>query len=354
MKTALSIIVPIYKIEETLLRTCINSLLKQTVDNFEIILINDGSPDNTENICNQYAIEDNRIKVIHQTNQGVSAARNAGISIANGEWITFVDPDDWVEANLVESILKYSNDSNLNIIFYDYFQEFAHAQKIKKLNIESGLVNKEWIKQIKLAPFNNLIIDGKLYEYETNVIWNKAYRLSFIKNHNLQFDVQARKGEDVIFIAELLQYIDKIYYIKSPLYHYRYLQNSVTNRFNPNVMLYNEIAFKHYERIMKKFHLSSEYEDAYHTRILTRLYSSMRLYYFHKENPHTYKETVKEINALLDKYPYNKAIQKVQINNVPFQQQVFIYFLKKRMYYILKLMIKGRIFLKNLMGNRLK
>ena len=354
MKTALSIIVPIYKIEETLLTACIDSLLKQTVNNYEIILINDGSPDNTENICNHYAIIDKRVKVINQTNQGVSAARNAGISIATGEWITFVDPDDWVEPNLVECILEQSNESNLNIIFYDYFQEFAHIQKAKKIDTKGGFLDNEMIKQIKLAPFNNLKINGKLYEYETNVIWNKAYRLSFIKNHNLQFDIQARKGQDVIFIAELLQNIDRIYYIKIPLYHYRYLQNSITNRYNPNVMFYNEIAFQHYERIIEKFHLSSEYKDAYYTRILTRLYSSMRLYYFHKENPHTYKETIKEINALLEKYPYNIAIQKVILNKLPLQQRIFVYFLKYHKYFILKIIIKGRILLKNIMGNQLK
>ena len=354
MKTNLSIIVPIYKIEEELLRTCIDSLLNQTANNFEIILIDDGSPDSAGEICNQYATIDKRIKVIHQTNQGVSVARNAGISIANSEWITFVDPDDWIEPNLVESILKHSYDPNLDIIFYDYFQEFAHTQKIKSLNTQNGYLNEKWINQLKLAPFNNLIMNGKLYEYETNVIWNKAYRLSFIKKHKLLFDPRARKGQDVIFIAELLQYINNIYYIKSPLYHYRYLQNSITNRFNPKVMLYNEIAFEHYERIINKFKLPSEYKDAYYTRILTRLYSSMRLYYFHKGNRHTFKETAKEIDILLKKYPYNVALQQVKINKIPFQQRIFIYFLRKHNYQILKIMVKGRILLKNLWGNQLK
>lgn len=355
MAPFLSIIIPIYKIKESYLRECLDSLLAQDMRDFQIIAVDDGSPDQSGDICDEYAQKDERVIVIHQENAGVSVARNAGIKAATTEWITFVDPDDWVESNHVSTLYNAQKKYNdFDIFWFDYVQEFDGKSNVKYLKDSSGCLDKEWVHNLKIAPFNFLSVNGRAYEYETNTIWNKMYRASLLKDNEMWFDPKARKGQDVIFNAECLQLTDKFYYIHSALYHYRYLQESVTNRFNEKAQYYNEVAFENYERIIKKFSLPEEYWKAYYARVLTRLYSCMRLFYFHPENKMSRKLVNEQLNQTLDKYPYNVALKKVDRTTLTQSQRIFVFFLKKRAYGVLRILVNGRQSLKRLSGARLK
>lgn len=354
VKPFLSIIIPIYKIQEEYLRACFDSLVDQDMDAFRVIAVDDGSPDNSGAICDEYVAKDSRFKVIHQENAGVSVARNNGIKASSTEWITFVDPDDWVEPNYVSTLYKALMKNTADIYLFDYYQEFADRQNVKYLMEKSGMLTSEWVHNFQVAPFNFLVVDGKPFEYETNTVWNKMYRASLIKNNSLWFDPAARKGQDVIFNAEGLQCTNSYYYVHAALYHYRYLQESVTNRFNPKVQYYNEIAFKHYERIIKKFNLPQEYWKAYYARVVTRLYSCMRLYYFHPNNKLSKKEVNMELDATLERYPYNEAFKKVDGAQLAGVQKIFVFFLKRRQYGVLRLLVNGRQLLKNARGAKLK
>ncbi|WP_288352572.1 glycosyltransferase [uncultured Bacteroides sp.] len=350
----ISVIIPIYKIKEELLRECLNSISLQKLKNLEIILIDDGSPDNSGKICDEYAENDNRIKVIHQKNQGVSVARNVGINNSNSEWITFIDPDDWIEANWSEVLFETINNTAADIIMFDYYQEFATKQNPQYLKSESGYLSENYLHAIKIAPFNQLIINNKFQEYETNVIWNKVYRTKLIKENNITFDPEARKGQDVIFNAEILQLTSNIFYIHKTLYHYRYLQESITNRYNPKVRFYNEIAFKHYERIIERYSLTDEYKEAFYARVLTRLYSCMRLYYFHENNTMKYKDIKNELDNILNSYPYNISLDRVNKKYLNYPQRLFVYILQKRYYRLLRFMVKSRIWIRKIFGKKLK
>lgn len=233
-------------------------------------------------------------------------------------------------------------------------RDIYEKSNVKYLKNSSGVLDKEWVHNLKIAPFNFLSINGRAYEYETNTIWNKMYRASLLKDNEMWFDPKARKGQDVIFNAECLQLTDKFYYIHSALYHYRYLQESVTNRFNEKAQYYNEVAFENYERIIKKFSLPEEYWKAYYARVLTRLYSCMRLFYFHPENKMSRKLVNEQLNQTLDKYPYNVALKKVDRTTLTQSQRIFVFFLKKRAYGILRILVNGRQSLKRLSGARLK
>lgn len=355
MEPFLSIIIPIYKIKEEYLRECFESLLAQSNDNFRIIAVDDGSPDRCGEICDEYAKKDDRFFVIHQKNAGVSVARNNGIRAVTTEWVTFIDPDDWVEPNHVSTLYNAQRiHSNMDIFWFDYIQEFDGKTNVKHLKKDSGIFDEIWIHNLRMAPFNFLIVDGKAYEYETNTIWNKMYRTELLKNNEMWFEPKARKGQDVIFNAECLQLTDKYFYIHKALYHYRYLQESVTNRFSEKVQYYNEVAFENYERIIKKFSLPEEYWDAYYARVVTRLYSCMRLYYFHRENKSRKKVLYKELDNTLNIYPYSVALKKVKPLYLTKTQKIFVFFLKKRNYMMLRILVNGRIWIKNLKGARLK
>lgn len=355
MQARFSVVIPVYKIKEEYLRKCLNSLLIQSCELWEAILVDDGSPDNCGSICEEFANANKNFKVYHQTNQGVSVARNSGIDKCSTEWITFIDPDDWVETNWAESISETIDKfgSSTDIILFDYYQNYAFKEIRKQLSKDHGFLSKNLVSCLRKAPFNQFIVEGKHVIYETNVIWSKVYKKNLFTKNGVYFDPEARKGQDVILNAEIFQIAQNFYYINKPLYHYRYIEQSVTNRFNKNVVYYNEVAFNNYERIIEKFDLDEEYVKLYNARVLTRLYSCMRLYYFHKDNNMQFKDICKEINNILNKQPYSKAMKQIDLSVLPFTYCVFVFFLKRQNYLFLKFLVKLRIVLQLLRGARL-
>ena len=143
--TRISIIVPVYKAEKYLPR-CVESLLSQTYRELEIILVDDGSPDNCPEICDGYAEKDSRVKVIHKENGGVSSARNAGLEAASGDYITFVDSDDYVDGQMYEKMLSVAEEYSCDVVMCDCVKEFSDRREVYSHDIRSGFYNKEQLK----------------------------------------------------------------------------------------------------------------------------------------------------------------------------------------------------------------
>lgn len=192
MSDLVSIIVPVYKVEEFLLRRCIESLTAQSHGNIEIILIDDGSPDNSGNICDEYAAADNRIKVIHTENGGVSSARNKGLDISSGDFITFVDSDDYVTKdyvkNLYETLIK--NSADCSICSLNTFSDISGAPEsavryeTKLFDLAEALDNMFYMKHI---------FDGA----DINAVAGTLYKRELIQG--LRFNENVKIGEDFVF-----------------------------------------------------------------------------------------------------------------------------------------------------------
>lgn len=200
-----SIIVPIYKVEEYL-DECIESIINQTYSNIEIILVDDGSPDRCPQLCDEWAKKDNRIKVIHKENGGVSSARNAGINLAKGDWIWFVDSDDSVEKDALADIINYTADNDLVI-----FDSKLNEQYIKDENFFS----KYYFRYA--------------FGFEP---WNKLYRKSIIEDHGLRFDLKEKIGEDLLFNIMYYKFAEKYYFTDKHCYNYRIREKSAMNSNN--------------------------------------------------------------------------------------------------------------------------
>ena len=194
-----SIIIPVYNSENTL-RTCLDSILAQTMTDYECLLIDDGSKDSSGSICDEYAVKDKRFRVFHKENGGVSSARNVGLDNAKGEWITFVDSDDSVEESFLESLYNFGSGS-LKICNFtgdghkDYSEEYS--------NVETSLVITK-------------LLDGNLVWTP----WGKLFASTIINEHNLRFDIKLRLGEDTVFCWEYLSYCPDVTVLASNLYNY--------------------------------------------------------------------------------------------------------------------------------------
>lgn len=202
----ISVIVPIYNAEKHLNR-CLDSIINQSFSDFELILINDGSDDDSGKICEIYAKKDKRIRVVHKKNEGVSSARNLGIDIALGEYITFIDSDDWIEQDFFKESMKYIKKNKISILITG----FVFENNKKSFNIFSGKNDEIFSKEEAQMEF------FKQDKFSWTV-YDKFYERTIIKA--FKFDKKIKIGEDMLFFWEILNSVEKIGYL--PLYQYHY------------------------------------------------------------------------------------------------------------------------------------
>ena len=348
MDLFLTVIIPIYKVKEHYLRKCLNSLGAQGRKDFQVLLIDDGSPECNGKICDEYAEKDERFLAVHQSNKGVSEARNAGLRLAQTEWVIFVDADDWVEPKLVESLYQAKERYDADIYLYDYFEEFPDRQIARKLGAESGILNAEWEKQLQIAPFHFLKQKRRKRMYVAHAVWNKMFRLACLKENEIWFEKEIKRGEDSLFLVQALQCARGMGYLNIPLYHYRRRRESVTNKYNMEILRDNEILFQKKEEIIRKYGLTEEYQRALDADICTSLYSDMRLYYFNENNPENKKTIRKKILEKIENEPYRMAFQNVEYQELSGEQKLFVFLIKRRMIGTVRLLVKLRREIKGL------
>ncbi len=205
MNQIVSIIVPAYN-ERPYLKRCVESILYQTYRNIEIILVDDGSNDGTNELCDQLKYNDSRIKVIHKLNGGLSSARNAGLKIATGDYITFIDSDDYVDSDYIEYLLKAANNTGMPVIQCNYRRTY-----------EDGNSNFQQYKEIILHGQNE-ILRSLLVTFELNTMaWAKLYKSSIFRQTRF---MEGRNNEDTIFLTDILPIISGVAVFPEVKYSY--------------------------------------------------------------------------------------------------------------------------------------
>ena len=219
----ISVLVPIYKIDQYL-GICIESLLNQTYKNLEIILVDDGSPDRCPEICDLYARKDNRIKVIHKSNSGLVSARKAGILAATGEYIGYVDGDDWVGAGFYHALYCSISESDADIAIAGFSRDLFASTKNMHNAIPSGVYEGDGLDKIK----QEMISYGDFYCHGlTTYLWNKLFRRESILQYQLDMDERITIGEDAATTYNAIMASKKIVVTDNCAYHYRQREDSM-------------------------------------------------------------------------------------------------------------------------------
>ncbi len=241
----ITVVVSIYKVERYL-NKCIESLLNQNYKDFEIILVDDGSPDKCPVMCDEWGKRDPRIRVFHKENGGLSSARNCGIEHAKGEFIIFPDPDDWVEPDYLERIfsLREEYDADLSICGHYY------GENINNKNAQISILNTE-------KALEQLMMPRAFCGYA----WNKLYSIDIIRKNNLRFDTELGMVQDLHFNVRYFQFCKKIVYDPKPLYHYVIDSGGVTSRHT--ALTPRKISgLKTYEKIAEITHVNYPYIES--------------------------------------------------------------------------------------------
>lgn len=222
----LSIIIPIYNAEKYI-RRCIDSVLSQRYSDFELILINDGSKDNSGCICEEYAEKDSRVRVFHNSNKGVSFSRNYGINKARGEWIGFVDADDWLNEDMYAEMFKEANSVDADLVMTEFYR-----------------IEHEKINYVRI-PVGELDIKTFIHKYifcGYTVVWNIIVKKQIIESNGIKFDDGLRIGEDFVFVLSILIVARRIAVVREPLYNYE-CQNEDS--------ALHKMRFEDYEQVLK-------------------------------------------------------------------------------------------------------
>ncbi len=209
----ISVIVPVYKAEAYLER-CVYSILGQSFQDLELILVDDGSPDNCPALCDRFAREDGRVRVLHQLNAGVAVARNAGLSLSCGEYVTFVDSDDYIDLHMYESMLVTARQYDCDVVLCDCIKEFGTHTALYSHPIRPGYYSR---LQLEQEYFPHLLIMPNV-EYPPTI---SNWLLLFRNRRNLRYEPGIRYSEDLLFGAQVLFGAQSFYYMKGQaLYHY--------------------------------------------------------------------------------------------------------------------------------------
>ena len=272
MNPKISVIVPIYNVEKYL-EKCISSLLDQSFTDFELILVNDGSPDNCGKICDEFKEKDSRITVLHLENGGVCRARNKGMELATGDFYVFVDSDDWVEQDFLKDFVDHLEDDETLII-----QDCNRDNDEKSETHFFGFQNKSFVLKEDF---------GKLFHENAHYVpggypWNKLYSAKIIKENNLQFDPAIKLADDEKWNFEYLVHIKKLKFVENANYHYIYNPGSISNQARPFERELTRFAFKakFFDFALKNYQLSeadkkkviAEVEKHFRINILDRIY----------------------------------------------------------------------------------
>ncbi len=270
MKDALvSVIVPVYKVEKYL-RQCLDSIVNQTYKNLEIILVDDGSPDNCPQICDEYAKKDKRIKVIHKENGGLSSARNAGLDICTGDYISFIDSDDLVSPRFIEVLYQKCADNDADICECDYVRFHDNDEEIMHETAKTYLINDS----AKCSCYDSLDMQLKMYGdncLQHVVVWNKIYK--YFIYENLRFP-EGKINEDEYTTYKAFYASKKIAVINASLYGYRYNENSIMGK------KFNEKRFDALDSYEEKKEFFYKYNSELYDKTVSRYQFVLKQFFF--------------------------------------------------------------------------
>lgn len=273
----ISVVVPVYNVEDCLCR-CIDSILFQTFADFELICVNDGSTDNSLKILQQYQKFDERIKIISKENGGLSSARNAGIANSGGEYILFVDSDDYLSSVALEILYKNAAEFDADVVVFDYVEgDFSYTNPQYKTmpNYREILKNK---------VFNASLLAEDSYKYFSVTAWSKLYKADVIKNNNLKF-CEGVYYEDVPFWSEIFTLAKSIIYVPEPLYFYNQgRQGSIMQKNDKRC--FDVVTV--YEKVIEIFQNNGLWDKYKHTVLLVTMMNFLKK--FHIIKPELKKE----------------------------------------------------------------
>lgn len=336
-KILITIIIPVYNVE-VYLSKCLQSIVEDAVcssGQVEVIMIDDGSTDASARIAESFSAEHHFATLVRQANGGVASARNVGIRQAHGEWLYFVDSDDWLTEDALSVLMhKCQQYSNADILLFDAWQDTPQERK----NWEHFSKEYVWKEDGAIKSLQR----GMLYfpfpsELEKSEVplaapWDKLYRRDFIMRNHLQFRENLHVLDDMVFNIEAFGAAGEIVYLKEKIYHYRYVEDSITNSYKKDRVDRDREVWSYVERYVKTKEIEwtpaekEQFIQAFYCRIVKSFSICCRLQFFNMANKQRLLEKIRYVKGVWREAPYREAFEKVRLHNLEWRLKVVAVF----------------------------
>lgn len=316
-----SVIVPVYKVEEYL-PSCIESVLGQTFSDFELILVDDGSPDSCPEICEMYAKKDNRIKVIHKPNGGLASARRAGIKVANGDYVYNLDSDDLIENDTLEYAYKKIKETDCEIVSFAY----RWMKNGKTVNVTNDCIDEGFYDTNKIEKYiyPKLLMDKDM-NHISYYLSGKAVKRELITPHQLGVSETISLGEDFCCVVPCYLHAKSVYISKKTAYLYNVRENSISKKFNANqICLIEDVMNEIRKNDVKKIVDFEEQLNRYSCFMCFAILASAA--------EGNYFNSIKEIKKNIINSSHNARISYAQFENITPKSRIAIFLMKKKCY----------------------
>ena len=330
-----SIIVPVYNIPEKALRDCLESTLKQSLKEIEVIVVDDGSTDQSGKICDEYAERDKRVKVIHKKNGGLSAARNTGYQAAKGEWITFLDSDDWIDPATCMETYQLGMEKNVDIVIFGTIQEFEHYKNPFRYHFFDKQVFMD--DDCKKLQYEILEFTGNIA-----TAWAKLIRKAVLDQNDIQHNEELRQGsEGIEFNIRLFERIKSAVFTDKCYYHYIYNPNSISAKHDEKNHYYVIKCFEAIENRIQQYNNSNLLIKLY-TRFLYVIISTAITGYFSPNNKQSYKEKIQSYQKYIGTSFVSKSLNKGNRNEIDVKRKLILKMIELKQYWFVFLLAKIR------------
>jgi glycosyltransferase involved in cell wall biosynthesis len=316
----LSIIIPTYNVEEYI-GECLESVVKGgKTDNIEVLVVDDGSTDKSGEIADSYAEKYPFIKAVHRQNGGVASARNMGLENTVGEWVYFIDSDDWLVEGAIDMIsLRTLLNADADIIMFDAYKNTGKSEiDYEHFQNQAIFDTKQDINKLQY---------GMLYsKVSLAATWDKVYRREFLIENELLFTPKLKVLDDMVFNMEAFGKAKKVAYFKHKIYHYRQVEDSITNSYSPNRVSYDMEVWEYIEAyIRSNLKIDDElFRQAYYCRIIKSFGICCRLCFFNSQNDKSFREKLGYVKNIMETEPYTTAFKKVKMKNVEWKLKIMI------------------------------
>lgn len=337
----ISIVLPTYNVKNYI-RQCVDSLIQQTYQEIEILIVNDGSTDGTAELCDDIAQQDSRIRVFHKENGGTHTARNMGIREAKGDYIMFLDPDDWLDTDTFEKLAKNIQENDLDVVRFGYVREFPDRSLPKENTFLPETVCQSAdcrkICRQTLGLIGNELAHPENMNFLASACFS-LYRKSILDEYKLEFYNihQIATFSDGLFNIQFLQKADRFLYVNEPFYHYRkFAAGAATSKHRPDFLERQLVLFEMLKAIAENEE-SEAFMQAYHNRVI---FSTMEICLNALKSDKSFLNQHKEIKEVLHSQIHKEAYKHMQLQAMPMRWRLYYLLVKTRLPVLVHLMTK--------------
>lgn len=341
----LSVVVPVYKVKHEYLRECLQSIDNQTFREFELIIVDDGAPEDTAKYLDEYATNKEYVTVIHKENEGVAVARNKGLSVCKGKYVTFIDSDDTIRNDNFEKIVERAQRDDLDVLMWGLYRCFDNKTiEFSPYLKDIDLFDEERLQEVQLKCLVGILPSFKAPASvdAAGSACAKLYRLEFLRENNLQYVPGLKRSEDMLFNLMVFGRAKRVGYLYDFYYNYRQLAESATYQYRENGISVFTDTLRHMGEYLAKENKDEAFMQVYYMRCMFFLLESIDMDYNNPNNPKSFWTRRKELANVVSENPYKEAVGKLRLfnKNLTIARKIPLLLIRCRMFGMLMLFFK--------------